>query len=83
MRVPQQELAPPTSSWNIPRFPSSPLIIRVPIFLLFGFNQGTPKEKGQKGTTGEPRFQQDQFQVQGRIKFGSIIQPGSLLGYLK
>ena len=37
------------------RFPSSPLIIRVPFFLLFGFNKGTQKEKGQKGTTGEPR----------------------------
>ena len=36
------------------RFPSSPLIIRVPFFLLFGFNKGTQKEKGQKGTTGEP-----------------------------
>ena len=28
------------------RFPSSPLIIRVPFFLLFGFNKGNPKEKG-------------------------------------
>ena len=28
------------------RFPSSPLIIRVPFFLLFGFNKGTQKEKG-------------------------------------
>ena len=27
----------------------------VPFFLLFGFNKGTQKEKGQKGTTGEPR----------------------------
>ena len=26
--------------------PSSPLIIRVPSFLLFGFNKGTQKEKG-------------------------------------
>ena len=31
---------------NITRFPSSPLIIRVPFFLLFGFNKGTQKEKG-------------------------------------
>ena len=38
-----------------PRFPSSPLIIRVPCFLLCGFDKGTQKEKGQKGTTGEPR----------------------------
>ena len=36
------------------RFPSSPLIIRVPFFLLFGFNKGAQKEKGQKGTTGGP-----------------------------
>ena len=27
-------------------FPSRPLIIRVPFFLLFGFNKGTQKEKG-------------------------------------
>ena len=30
----------------ISRFPSSPLIIRVPFFLLFGFNKGTPQKKG-------------------------------------
>ena len=36
------------------RFPSRPLIIRVPFFPLFGFDMGTQKEKGQKGTTGEP-----------------------------
>ena len=29
-----------------PRFPSSPLAIRVPFFLLFGFNKGTQKDKG-------------------------------------
>ena len=28
------------------RFPSSPLTIRLPFFLLFGFNRGTQKEKG-------------------------------------
>ena len=28
------------------RFPSRPFIIRVPFFLLFGFNRGTQKEKG-------------------------------------
>ena len=39
---------------NLSRFPSSPVILRVPFFLLFGFNKGTLKEKGQKGTTGEP-----------------------------
>ena len=43
---------------SLTRFPSSPLIksltIRVPFFLLCGFNKGTQKEKGQKGTTGEP-----------------------------
>ena len=31
------------------RFPSSLLKIRVPFFLLFGFNEGTQKDKGQKG----------------------------------
>ena len=31
---------------RLTRFPSSPLIIRVPFFLLFGFNKGTQKEKG-------------------------------------
>ena len=35
-------------------FLGSPLIIRVPFFLLFGFNKGTQKEKGEEGTTGEP-----------------------------
>ena len=30
------------------RFPSSTLIIRVPFFLLFGFNAGTQKEKKGK-----------------------------------
>ena len=30
-------------------------MMRVPFFLLFGFNKGTQKENGQKGTTGEPR----------------------------
>ena len=29
----------------ITRFPSSPLIIRVPFFLLFGFKKATQKEK--------------------------------------
>ena len=31
-------------------FPSSLVEIRVPLFLLFGFNQGTPKEKRAKGS---------------------------------
>ena len=31
---------------TLTRFPSSPLIIRVPFFLLFGVNKGTQKEKG-------------------------------------
>ena len=37
------------------RFLSRPLIIRVPFFLLFGSNTGSLKQKGQKGTTQEPR----------------------------
>ena len=36
------------------RFPSRPLEIRVPFFLLIGFYKGTQKEKGQKGPTGKP-----------------------------
>ena len=35
-----------SSGLRVARFPSSPLIIRVPFFLLFGFNKGTQKEKG-------------------------------------
>ena len=31
------------------RFPSSPFIIRVPFFLLFGFNTGTPEPPQKKG----------------------------------
>ena len=38
------------------RFPGSPLEIRVPFFLLFGFNKGTQKAKGQKGGNGKPRI---------------------------
>ena len=37
------------------RFPNRPFMIRVPFFLLFGFNRRTPKYKGQKGSTQEPR----------------------------
>ena len=29
-------------------------MIRAPFSRLFGFNKGSQKEKGQKGTTGEP-----------------------------
>ena len=32
----------------------APFIIRVPFSLLFGFNKGIRKYKGQKGTTQEP-----------------------------
>ena len=38
----------------ITRILSGPFIIRVPFFPLFGFNKGTRKKKGQKGTTQEP-----------------------------
>ena len=37
------------------RFSSKPYIIRVPFFLLSCFNKDTPKQKGEKGTTGVPR----------------------------
>ena len=29
------------------RFPSNPLTIRVPFFLLFSFNKETPRQKGE------------------------------------
>ena len=32
-------------------YPSRPLTIRAPCFLLFGFNKGPQNQKGQKGTT--------------------------------
>ena len=40
----------------IPRILSGPFIIRVPFFLIFSFNKGTLNQKGQKGTTQEPRY---------------------------
>ena len=36
----------------LPRLPSSPLIIRVPFFLLLGFNKGTQKKKGKRVLLG-------------------------------
>ena len=36
------------------RLPSNPVIIGVPLFLPCSFNKETPKQKGQKGTTGAP-----------------------------
>ena len=46
-------------------FLSSHFIIRVPFFLLFGFkfNKGTLTQKGQKGTTQEPRLTSRQPRV--------------------
>ena len=43
---------------SLARFLSSPFIIRVPFFLLFGFNKETPNKKGQKGNTQEPSWAQ-------------------------
>ena len=37
------------------RFLSRPFIIWVPFFLILSFIKGTLKQKGQKGTTQEPR----------------------------
>ena len=43
------------------RLLSSPIIIRVPFFLLFGFDKRAQKQKGQKGTTQEPsNYKEDQ-----------------------
>ena len=36
------------------RFPSKPLMMRVPFFLMLTFSKATPKSKGIKGTTGVP-----------------------------
>ena len=43
-----------TKSYDpLTRFSSSPLIVRVPFFLLFGFNKGTPpKKKGKRVLLG-------------------------------
>ena len=38
------------------RFLSNPFIIRVPFCLIFSFDKGTLNQKGQKGTTQEPRW---------------------------
>ena len=35
-----------------PRFPSSPLMIRVPFFLLFGLNKGNQRKKGKRDYWG-------------------------------
>ena len=43
--------SPLNVNWS--RFLRSPFI-RVPFFLLFGFNKRTLKQKGQKGTSQEP-----------------------------
>ena len=37
---------------SLSRFPSSPLIIRVPFFLLFRFYKGTQKKKGKRVLLG-------------------------------
>ena len=41
---------------HISRFLSNPFMIRVPFFLIFSFNKGNLNQKGQKGTTQEPRY---------------------------
>ena len=43
------------SQVTMTRFLSSPIITRVSFLLLLGVSKGTLKEKGQKGTTHEPR----------------------------
>ena len=48
-----------------PRFPSNPLMIRVPFFLILGFNKETPQIKGQKGSTGEPSISVWNFRTEG------------------
>ena len=46
-----------------PRFLSSPLTIRVPFFLKFGFSKETLKLKGPQGTTQEPRNREVSLRV--------------------
>ena len=52
MGLPAKNLRPQAKRST--RFLSSPFMIRVPFFLLFGYNKGTQKQKGHKGTTQEP-----------------------------
>ena len=55
-RLPKKHnILPEDKQSYTPSFLSSPFIIRVPFFLLFGFNKGTLHKKGQKHTTQEPR----------------------------
>ena len=59
-----------------PRFLSSPFIIRVPFFLIFSFNKGTLNQKGQKGTTQEPRIFRSQVHFslgKSTLKLSAII----------
>ena len=55
------------------RFPSSPLIIRVPFFLLFGFNKGTTKKKGKRVLLGNL----EDHEVRSRVMYlsGKVVEP--------
>ena len=44
-------------------------MIRVPFFLLLGFRKGARQEKGQKGTTQEPRLTSPISQGHKRFNF--------------
>ena len=50
----------PGGFWQMSsRFPSNPLILRVPFFLLFSFNNETPTEKGKRVLLGSLVFDID------------------------
>ena len=53
------------------RFLSSPFIIRVPLFLLFGFNRGTQEEKGKRVLLSNL---EDVEEMRGFTDFGSRLQ---------
>ena len=66
------------------RFPSSPLI-RVPFFLLFGFNKGTQKEKGKRVLLGHLdehnvlEFRLSSLWKAGRTSAIATCQPGTVV----
>ena len=44
----------PFSGRSFSNFPSKPIKVRAPFFLIFSFNKETLKSKGKRGTTGVP-----------------------------
>ena len=74
----RQESQQKRRSWLGPglvlRFPSSPVEIRVPFFLLFGFNKGTQKEKRAKGSCWATQC------LVCKVRESPVCTPASLIG---